>query len=128
MRAGIRWVAPLLLLVFAAACESGPAGPGTLSVEVTAPVQLGAAQVRVQGPGITAIRGLGGSEVASRLVPTSDADDAYRVVAFAPEGGPIRIGVEVESTDATLQVVALDAAGLDGIRVGVAGVEVEVQR
>ena len=117
MTAGLRWIAPVLLLVFATACESGPAGPGTLSIEVTAPVQLGAAQVRVEGPGITAIRGLGGSEVASRLVPTSDTDDAYRVVAFASEGGPIRIGVEVESTDATLEVVALDAAGLDGIRV-----------
>jgi len=128
MRFSTRWIAPVLLLLVGVACDGGPAGPGTLVVEVAAPVQLGAAQVRVEGPGITAVRGLGGSEVASRLVATSEAGDTYRIVAFAPDGGPIRIGVDVESTDATLQAVALDAAGLDGIRVGVAGVDVQVRR
>ncbi|HKK93839.1 MAG TPA: hypothetical protein VJ925_10410 [Longimicrobiales bacterium] len=128
MKRSTRWVVAVLLLIFTAACESGPAGPGTLAVEVTAPIQLGAVQVRVVGTGITAVHGLGGSEVASRLVTTTDGEDSYRIVAFAPDGGPIRIGVDVESTDATLEAVALDAAGLDGVRVGVAGVEVQVTR
>lgn len=128
MKFPTRWIAPVLLLLFTTACDGGPAGPGTLVVEVTAPIELGAAQVRVSGAGITAVRGLGGSEVVARLVTTGEAADIYRLVAFAPGGGPIRIGVDVESTDAPLEAVALDAAGLDGIRVGVAGVEVRVQR
>lgn len=128
MRFSTRWLVPVLLLGFTAACDGGPAGPGTLAVEVTAPIQLGAVQVRVQGTGITAIHGLGGSEVASRLVTTTDAEESYRIVAFAPDGGPIRIGVDVESTDATVEATALDAAGLDGVRVGVAGVDVQVLR
>ena len=119
--------AAIVALAFAG-CESGPAGPGTLTVEVTAPVQLGAVVMRVTGPGITAVNGLGGSEVASRQVSDGQQDDHYRVVAFAPNGGTIRIGVDVESTDAALDAVALDAAGFDGVRTGVAGVDVRVVR
>lgn len=111
------------------ACESGPAGPGTLTVEVSAPVQLGAAQIRVTGDGITAVNGLAGTEVVSRVMPGSvPPQENWRIVAFAPDGGPIRIGVDVESTDAVLETVALDAASFDGTRMGVAGVDVRVAR
>lgn len=110
-------------------CDSGPAGPGTLTIEVSAPVQVGAVQIRVTGEGITAVNGLGGGEVASRIVPGGQPPaESWRIVAFAPKGGPIRIGVDVESTDAVLETVALDAAGLDGIRMGVAGIDVRVMR
>lgn len=117
-----------LLALFVAACDGGPAGPGTLALEVSAPVQLGAAQLRVTGPGITDVRGLGATEVAARLVSAAEGEDTWRIVAFAPDGGSIRIGVDVESTDADLRSVALDAAGPDGVRVGVAGVEVRIGR
>jgi hypothetical protein len=110
-------------------CDGGPAGPGTLTVEVSAPVQIGAVQIQVTGEGITAVNGLGGSEVASRVLPGGQpSEESWSIVAFAPNGGPIRIGVDVQSTDAVLQAVALDAAGLDGNRTGVAGVDVRVVR
>ncbi len=111
-----------------AGCESGPAGPGTLAVEVSAPVQIGAVVVSVAGQGITAVHGLGGTEVASRRVPGTEGDPLYRVVAFAPDGGSIRIGVDVESTDTDLETFALDAATVEGSRTGVAGVDVRVVR
>jgi len=125
VRVGLLALATVALI----GCDSGPAGPGTLTVEVSAPVQLGAVQIRVTGEGITAVRGLAGTEVASRVMPGAELpEESWRIVAFAPDGGPIRIGVEVGSTDAVLETVPLDAASFDGIRMGVAGVDVRVAR
>jgi len=111
-----------------AACDSGPAGPGTLTVAVDAPVQLGAVQLRVSGTGITGVRALSDVEVAARLESETQSEQVWRIVAFAPGGGPIRLGVEVESTDTRLAPVALGAADAEGAIVGVAGVGVRVER
>lgn len=125
-----RTLAALLVagLVAATGCEDGPAGPGTLAVSVGAPVQLGAVQLEITGRGITGVRALTDIRIASTTTSEEGRDRTLRVVAFSASGAPIRIGVDVESTDASLEVFALDAADLEGTVVGVAGVDVGVER
>lgn len=118
----------LLAVLAFGACDSGPAGPGTLTVTVDAPIALGAVQMSITGRGVTGVRAVPGVEVAARKTLDTEKEQTWRVVAFAPSGGVIRLEVDVESTDTSLETLAFEAADQQGQLVGVAGVGFTVER
>jgi len=121
-------VGALLALFSLGACDSGPAGPGTLTVAVDAPISLGAVQLSITGKGVTGVRALSGIEVAARMTLDTEKEQTWRVVAFSPTGQAIRLAVDVESTDTSLEMFASEAADQAGQLVGVAGVDLRVER
>jgi len=125
-----RSVVVVLVAALAAfgACDSGPAGPGTLTVAANAPIELGAVQMTIIGKGITEVRGAAGVEVAVRLSLDTGDEQTWRVVAFAPEGGTLRLEVDVESTDTSLETLATEAVDTQGNLVGIAGIDFSVQQ
>ncbi|MDT8367972.1 MAG: hypothetical protein RQ745_02105 [Longimicrobiales bacterium] len=123
-----RWVgvAGLLALVVQG-CGDTPPGPGTFTLAVDASTPLGAVQLEVQGVGITALRGLSSDRVAAIAVGAATVP-TWRVVVFEPGGQPIRLAIDVESTDAVLEARVLDVAGTDGAVLSPAGIGVRIER
>jgi len=118
--------APLLAGCF----DSGPSGPGAWTVEVSGPEALGpgAAVVLLRGEGITGFTAAGGSRVVG--APVAGESGAWRVLAVAPEGEPLRFRVEVqELRSGTPGGLALQAADRENRPLsGVEGVTVRVHR
>jgi hypothetical protein len=89
----LRKVAFLALLA-AAACDSGPEGPGDLTGFLSAPeVDLGGSVLEVVGSGIVGFSGQGGSKV---FWAQQDNPSVYRVVVVGPEGADPAFSVTVE--------------------------------
>jgi len=118
----------LVALVATGACDSGPAGPGALTVSVDAPIQIGAVQMKISGAGVTGVRSMTAARVVTRLETDTEQEQSWRVVVFAPAGEAIRLAVDVESTDTSLEALALQVSDLEGTLVGSAGVDVTVER
>lgn len=121
-------LAVLLLALSVGACDLfGPSGPGTLEATVSADAPLGALVLELQGEGITGFVGRGDTRVYGRAV--APAQGRHRVILVAPEGSPLRFGIEVEDRGAdkpsVLVVSAVDtenrASNAPGIQVKVDG-------
>ena len=85
----------VLLVVFAAGCDSGPQGPGSLTATVQGPFALGAGVLEVYGKGVTGFEGSGSTRVFS--VPLGP--DAYRVVVVAETPGQLPFEVVVQDPE-----------------------------
>lgn len=95
-----RPVAAVLLLAAAlSGCDLfGPSGPGTLEATVRADEPLGGLVLELVGEGITGFTPRGDTRAVGRTL--SVAEGRHRVVVVAPEGSPIRFGIEVEDLGA----------------------------
>lgn len=112
-----RWTLAILAagsILSAASCDSGPSGPGTLSVTVDAPAALGAVTLEVVGSGVTGFEGVGSTEAYGTVV--SARQHRHRVVLIDPVGGQLRFSVRVEDVRAEPPVISVvAAAGTDNL-------------
>ncbi len=76
-----------------AACDSGPAGPGTLVARAEASA-LGAVVLEVEGPGVTGFAGRGSTRVYS--APVAGRPGVHRVVLLASDGGELGFSIDVD--------------------------------
>lgn len=92
----IAWLLAGAALLLAAACESGPSGPGTLTGTVVSPNgPEGAAVVLVTGKGLGAVGGAGATRAFSHLNGTQ-----LRVVLVNTTPGVLRFTVAVPDVGA----------------------------
>lgn len=113
-------------LLAAAACDSGPGGPGTIVASVEG-ASLGGAVVEVRGLGIVGFEGLSGTQLYASPLP--NVADAHRVLLIHPDGGELRFEIQVEDIgmeDPVLTV--LSAAGVDNLTQLTAGIVTRVER
>jgi hypothetical protein len=85
-----------LLLVGAlaiGACDSGPEGPGTLSVRAEG-TDLGAVVLEVEGSGVRGFAGLGSTRLYAGTVPGREG--VHRVVLVDEAGGSLRFEMQVD--------------------------------
>jgi hypothetical protein len=125
-RSTIRAAFVALLLAAVAACDSGPSGPGALTVTVESD-GLGGALLEVTGPGIIGFQGLGDTRVYDAEL--AGTPDAHRVLLVDPTGGQLRFEIEVEDIgmdDPVLTVVS--AAGVDNQARLNAGIVTRIER
>jgi hypothetical protein len=111
----VRWLRRVgaLALLAAAACDSGPKGPGYLSATIEGPVPLGAAIVEVQGEGVLGFEGAGTTHVFS--APGSTAS-LHRVVLVGESPGDLRFRVQVQELgDRPPSATIVSASGGDDI-------------
>ena len=117
------------------ACDSGPSGPGTLTVTVagpsqqgagTAPRELGAVVVEVLGSGIEGFEGLGTTQAYGAVV--SAAEQKHRVLLINQETGDIHFGIRMRDvTDHLWAVTVVLAADSDDVPMLPTGIEVRVE-
>lgn len=101
------------LLAAASGCDDGR-GPGTLRLEISAPVALGGVVVELRGKGIEGVDDLPGGWVEGHAFTDAAGAPGYRIVAVLPTPGRFDLGVRVADLDARLPTVqVLEAAGAD---------------
>lgn len=106
-----RTVLTALVAALAACGDDGPSGPGTVGVEITGDLALGAVTVDLVGTGIE-----GASVGAGDWVASTDRPDGVRVVAVSREGGTIRFAVQVADLAAPLPTATVvQASTANGI-------------
>jgi hypothetical protein len=97
----------LAFLTLAAACDSGPEGPGFLTGTLEGPIPLGAAVLEVTGAGVLGFEGAGTTHVISR----PSAEGVHRVVLIGEAPGDLRFRIHVaEVRDATPSATLMEAA------------------
>jgi hypothetical protein len=111
-----RWnsgrLAALVALLAAAACDSGPKGPGFLTATIEGPVPLGAAIVEVQGEGVLGFEGAGTTHVFT----TPGELGVHRVVLIGEQPGDLRFKVQVQEVrDRPPSATIIQASGADDI-------------
>lgn len=119
-------VLALTALVFVAACDSGPKGPGALTGRVTGE-NLGGVLLRVEGAGIQSFSGLGSAQVYSAVVESKV--DTHRVLIISPEGGELQFEIMVD--DRAMEgpiVTVLQATLTDNRAVSAAVATVAIER
>ncbi len=95
----------LALAVLAAACDSGPSGPGTLDAVIPANgLSVGAAVVTVTGPSVRGISAAGATRVYSSPVGQANT---YRVVLVNEAPGDLLFGVEVDDVGADFPTASI---------------------
>lgn len=110
----------------AAACDSGPSGPGSLVASVSGE-SLGGVVLQIVGPGIRGFEGLGNTQVYA--APLAGTRNGYRVMLVDAVGSDLRFEIQVEDVgmeDPVMTVVS--AAGVDNLTQLTAGVEARVER
>ena len=116
----------MVFLLGAAACDSGPSGPGTLEARVQADA-LGAAVLEVEGGGIQGFVGRGSTQVYSGAVPGRAG--VHRVIVVDPVGGDIVFEVEVDDVRMDGPIVTVvKAANTGNVPMSVSGVTVRIER
>lgn len=101
------------LLLGASACDEGR-GPGTLRLDVSAPVALGGVVVELRGKGIEGVDDLPGGWVEGYAFTDAAGEPGYRIVAVLSAPGRFDLGVRVSDLDARLPTVqVLEASGAD---------------
>lgn len=121
-------LAAALLLVGAVACDDDQ-GPGTIRVEISGPIPLGAVAVELVGGSPEGVRPLADGWVEGQAL-TSGGAGAYRIVAIQTTPGPVLLEVEVADLDDPLpQVTILEAVDAqDRLVVLTGSLEVTVRR
>ncbi|HSG47088.1 MAG TPA: hypothetical protein VLA43_04640 [Longimicrobiales bacterium] len=114
-RHGRRLLGALLagILLGVPGCDDGR-GPGTLRLEISAPVALGGVVVELRGRGIEGVDDLPGGWVEGYAFTDAAGAPGYRVVAVLSAPGRFDLGVRVADLDARLpSVQVLEASGAD---------------
>ena len=118
----------LAALPFLAACgDEGPSGPATVQATVRGAVALGAVVLEIQGAGIEAVEGTGGTQAFT--APLDAGGNRYRAVLVASSPGNPTFRVRMESGGAgELTAVVLSAAdGRNDAITALGSVEVRFQ-
>jgi len=113
-------------LVAAAACDSGPSGPGSLTAFVDGST-VGGVVLEVSGRGILGFEGLSSTRVYAS--PVAGQPDTHRVMLVNPDSGELRFEIQVRDVgmeDPVIHVVS--AAGLDNSSGLPGGVQVRIER
>jgi hypothetical protein len=121
----------LVLVAFAslgaAACDTGPSGPGTITGTVVGDATLGAVVLEFRGRGVEGFEGLDDTRAYGAAV--AGAGDRHRVVLVNPAGGDIRFGMRVQDLGMLPPaVVVVAAAGTDDRARSAGGIEVRLER
>lgn len=112
--------------VFAAACDSGPSGPGTLKATVVTSQPMGAVVLELTGGGVTGFESQGSTLAYGAAVVNQT--DKYRVVLVSPDGGEMRFGIQVTDVGAARPAVtAVSAATVDNKRLVPQDVQVRIE-
>jgi hypothetical protein len=113
------------------ACDTGPKGPGTLSVSVSGGT-LGAVVLEASGSGIQGFVGTGGTKVYSAPVGPvtgSPTELVYRVIVVSPVGGDLHFGIKVLDVGATEPALSvIDAVDGQNRTMSGAGLQIRVSR
>jgi hypothetical protein len=97
----------------AAACDSGPKGPGFLTGTIEGPVPLGAAIVEVQGEGVLGFEAAGTTHVFDS---PGDQPGVHRIVLIGETPGDLPFKVQVqEMRDRPPTATIIQASGADDI-------------
>lgn len=99
-----------LLLGFLAGCgDQGPeSGPGTITATLTGPeATQGAAEFRLVGPGIQAVRGIDGQLFSQKR------GDTVNVVIVRETPGPLSFSIQLQDTTAAPIATVVEVAGPD---------------
>ena len=122
-----RAVAALMAMLFLAGCDwFGPSGPGTLSMTISGPSNLGVVLLEVKGPGVEGFVGQGGTRTFSAELPR--LADSYRVIAVIEGGGTLQVGIEVvEVSDPKPIVRVLRVASTANLLMPTQGVTVGIE-
>lgn len=84
--------AVLALCLGLAACDSGPGGPGRITVTATA-AELGGAVLEVQGAGVQGFSARGSARVYSAAIEARA--NVHRVIVISPESGRLTFDIDV---------------------------------
>lgn len=127
-----RLLATLTLLgaTLAAACDSGPKGPGTLPATVSGPEGLGAVVLEVTGDGIEGFDGAGDTQAYSSALGTQPGQPGrHRVVLVSSSGGSLQFGIRVTDRGAVVpSATVISVATPANLVIPPAGVEVRIER
>ncbi len=114
-----------------AACDSGPKGPGTLSVVVSG-ANLGGVVLQVSGKGIRGFQAAGSAKVYSAQggsVPGSPNELVYRVIVLGPQPGTLQFGIRTRDVAGPKPSIAvIDAVDGANNPVPGGGIHVSVSR
>lgn len=126
----IRGVAVALLaaagLLAAAACDSGPSGPGTLTAFASGP-DIGGAVLQVEGSGIRGFDARGSTRLYSGAV--AGQAGTHRVIVVTPTPGEMAFDIEVDDLGLADPVVTVvSAANGDDLVVSASHVAVRIER
>lgn len=91
------------LAALAAACDSGPSGPGTLTARVTGPSPLGAAVLEVTGGAVEGFEGRGDTQAYGATVSAG----RHRVVLVDRNADGMSFGIRVSDLGADPPVVTV---------------------
>ena len=108
-------------------CDSGPKGPGPLTVVVESQgAEVGALVVRVTGPGVTGFEEVGSTRLFSA---TTAVPNERRVVLVGSGQGAIRFSILVtDRGDAVPVVSVVQAVNVSNLAMATAGITVRVER
>jgi hypothetical protein len=121
-------VVALVSAALAAACDSGPKGPGTLNATVTGPQALGAVVLELGGGTVQGVTGQGSAQVYSASLG-GDTQARYRLVVVAPTGADLRFGIEVTDLGAAAPTVTVvSAANTSNVPIPPGGMQVRIER
>lgn len=112
--------------VLAAACHSGPSGPGTLKATVVAPQTMGAVVLELTGGGVTGFESRGNTLAYGAAVVNQP--DKYRVILVSPDGGEMQFGIKVTDLGAARPAVAaISATTVDNRRLVPQNLKVQIE-
>lgn len=112
----------------AAACDSGPEGPGVLVAKVTSPQPLGAVVLELTGAGITGFEARGTTQVFGTAAGPGILK--HRVILVSPAGSTeIPFGISfADRAGAMPSVVAVSASSPSNVPVTAGGLKVRIER
>ncbi len=120
-------IVALVASALAAACDSGPKGPGTLNATVTGPQALGAVVLELAGGTVQGVVAQGSTQAYAASL--GGTEPRYRVVLIAPTGADLRFGVQVGDRGAAAPTVTVvSAANTSNATIPPAGVQVRIER
>lgn len=129
MRARSPVALTLACAALAAACDSGPKGPGTLSASVVSPQALGAVLLEFTGGTVEGFEAQGDTRVFDAEVTSGGpSGPVRRVILVSPAGGDLRFGIRVADRQAPRPTVtALSAATPANEALAASGLQIRIE-
>ena len=110
----------------AAACDSGPKGPGTLAATVSGAPTIGAVVLEITGDGIEGFEGQGDTQAYSASLGGEPV--RHRVVLVSASGS-LHFGIRVtDRASVSPSAAVISAAGTDNVPVPATGLQVNIER
>ncbi|MDX1647820.1 MAG: hypothetical protein R3304_11805 [Longimicrobiales bacterium] len=98
------------ILLAGSGCDSGPEGPGTLTVSARGPA-LGAVLLEIDAAGVQGFSALGSTRLYAGEVP--DRSGLYRVILITPDAGALAFDMRVQDLGKDRPVVRVISAAAD---------------